>query len=459
MVEKLDHKEAVKTLEVFQEAWQFSKSLPSLHRDLKRQIANVVDKGNWQLKDIDSLQDHYDNLNCNIKPNNDCVKSTHANAVKDEISNLKRRNRIFRFSEIWLVHFCLWILLIFAYPKSPQIQAIFFWNPWVRKFLGWGYVGFLLTWIPFIRSRLFAPFKESLLADAKLDYADLEAYFPESLVEIEASQTIKPLKSVIPKLKGQIILQGESGLGKSLFLRHLVKQSQRITVYLTADRCTDGVIEAIQNKLKGKAQDHGFLRNLIYSGAMDICIDGLNEVDADTRASIKRFVEDYFKGNIIITTQPLEWKPPTTARIYILQPLTKDQIKDFLLSREPYLADESQLDQQEYDRSCLEYLDKALNNSLSEEELAGVQNILSNPMDLTVLSQIIASGESPDLFRLHQQQYDLMAKDYYKIHRNEFPLEKFAEHAYKIRLDNNPALSESEFYLSSERRPSRPATG
>ena len=440
-LEKMNRERAVDTLKVFrqEQAWQLSKSLPRLRNDLEKQIARVVSNGKWQFRDIALLQSHYQNLRA--------VNSTHADAVKARITNLQGWKWIFAAWRIWLIHFCFWVLLIFAYPKSPQIQAIFFWNPWVRRIAGLGYVEFLLTWIPFIRSRLFAPFKESLLADAKLDYTDLEAYFPQSLVEIEATAKIQPLQTAIPELKGQIILQGESGLGKSLFLRHLVKNCQRITVYLTADRCTDGVLEAIQQKLKGKAQDRNFLRNLIYSGALDICIDGLNEVDADTRANIKQFVEDYFKGNIIITTQPLEGKLPATARVYILQPLAKNQIKEFLLSRQPHRAAKSKLNQQEFERACLEYLDKVLdnlNNSLSEEESSEMQKILSNPMDLTFLSQIIASGESPDIFRLQQQQYDLMAADYASKQHQQFPLEKFSEHAYQIRL-SNLTLSESDF--------------
>ncbi|MEM8719180.1 MAG: HEAT repeat domain-containing protein, partial [Cyanobacteria bacterium P01_G01_bin.39] len=431
-----NHEQAVKTLQVFKEAWQPSASLPRLRNDLEKQIARVVKEGKWKFQDIGLLQAHNQNLQA--------VNSTHAEAVKAKITNLQGWKWIFAAWRIWLVHFGFWVLLIFAYPKSPQIQAIFFWNPWVRRIIGLGYVEFLLTWIPFIRSRLFAPFKESLLADAKLDYADLEAYFPNSLVKIEASGKTQPLPTAIPKLQGQIILQVDSGLGKSLFLRHLVKKSQKIAVYLTADRCTEGVIEAIQHKLKGKAQDHNFLRNLIYSGAMDICIDGLNEVDADTRASIKQFVEDYFKGNIIISTQPLEWKPPATARIYILQPLTKVQIKEFLLSRQPHFAGETKLNQQEFNRACLYYLDQALNNNLSGEELAEMQHILSNPMDLTVLSQIIASNESPDIFSLQQQQYDLMAADYKSIQLEQFPLDRFSEHAHQMRLDNLP-LSESDY--------------
>lgn len=53
--------------------------------------------------------------------------------------------------DIWLAHLAFWLALIFAYPKSRQIQAFFFWNPWVRTIFGWGYVTFLLAWVPCLR--------------------------------------------------------------------------------------------------------------------------------------------------------------------------------------------------------------------------------------------------------------------------------------------------------------------
>jgi hypothetical protein len=101
-----------------------------------------------------------------------------------------------------------------------------------------------------------------------------------------------------------------------MFLRHLLKTSPRTIVYLPAQKCDKGIIEAIQIKLHGQAQDAEFLKNLIYSGAIDICIDGLNEVTADTRAKICQFVESYFRGNIIMTTQPQNGhhqKPPKSS--------------------------------------------------------------------------------------------------------------------------------------------------
>ena len=433
---KLDREQTIKILKVFDYAWEHSQFLTRLRSDLEEQIAKVIKQGKLEFQDITLLTKHYKYLQD--------AESTHADAVKTKISQLEGWKWFFAAWRIWLVHFLFWLLLIFAYPRSSAIQAIFFWNPWVRRIIGFGYVGFLITWIPFLRSKLFIPFKQSLLADAQLDYSDLQSYFDKSQVKHEASGEVKQLKVAIPEIKGQIILQGESGLGKSLFLRHLAKKSQRIVVYLSADRCTNGVIEAIQNKLLGKAKDPNFLRDLIYSGTIDIYLDGLNEVNADTRANIKKFVEEYFKGNIIMTTQPLEWKPPTTASIYILQPLQDDLIREFLLSRQSYLAEENQIQMQDYEQACQNYLAKALNQNLAPEELAANKNILSNPMDLTILGQVIARDEKPDLFKLQEQQYELMAADYEDKQREKFPLDDFSKHAYQIRL-NNSSISETDF--------------
>jgi hypothetical protein len=41
--------------------------------------------------------------------------------------------------------------------------------------------------------------------------------------------------------------------------------------------------------LEGFAQDTTFLQSLIFSGALDVCIDGLNEVSPDTRANVTSF--------------------------------------------------------------------------------------------------------------------------------------------------------------------------
>ncbi|MEH2005716.1 NACHT domain-containing protein, partial [Nostoc sp.] len=434
----LSHDRGDKTLKIFAQVWEPSQDFERLREDLAKQIAVVATKVHWEPQDIVILETHYNNLKN--------AGYTEADSLQSVIVNLKGWQWFFNAITIILIHATFWLLLIFAYPKFPQVQAIFFWNPWVRRILGVGYVGFLLAWIPFFRRKLFEPFKPSLLADAGLDNFNHQTYFPESKVKVPSAEEPQAITQVLPSIAGQIVLEGDSGLGKSMFLRHLVKTSPRIVVYLPARKCDKGVIEAIQAKLHGQAQDADFLKNLIYSGALDICIDGLNEVTADTRAKICQFVESYFRGNIIMTTQPLEWTPPSTAKIYKLQSLEQAQIQQFLISRQQRLPKDAKVQGNNYEQACTSYLATALSNQQSPEELTPNQRVLSNPMDLTVVALMISQGEYPDLFHLQQQQYNLMAAEYLQEWNQEFPLKKFSDAVYQMRLNDEQALPGDEFY-------------
>ncbi|WP_044499936.1 HEAT repeat domain-containing protein [Nostoc sp. PCC 7107] len=434
----LTHEQGVKTLQIFAQAWEPSKDFTRLQQDLAKQIAVVARKISWQPQDIVILETHYNNLKK--------AGFNEADSLQSVIVSLKGWQWFINARLTIISHALVWLALIFAYPKFPQVQAIFFWNPWVRRILGVGYVGFLLTWIPFFRRKLFEPFKPSLLADAGLDNFHPEAYFPESLVKVPGAEKPQAINQVLPSITGQIVLEGDSGLGKSMFLRYLVKTSPRIVVYLPARKCDNGVIEAIQAKLHGQAQDADFLKNLIYSGALDICIDGLNEVTADTRAKICQFVESYFRGNIIMATQPLEWIPPSTAKIYKLQPLELAQIQQFLLSRQPQLPKDANIQGDNYKQACTSYLTQTLSQQQPPEELAANQRILSNPMDLSLVALMLSQGESPNLFHLQQQQYKLMAAEYLQEWKQEFPLKKFSDAVYQMRLDDEQALPAAEFH-------------
>ena len=331
-----------------------------------------------------------------------------------------------------LIHSLFWLGLIAVYPTSPQVQAIFFWNPRVRKIFGLGYVGLALTWVPWLRAKLFAPFRVNLLAEVEGGETGEPTYFAGSDIVRQGDGQRLPLVEAIPDLKGQIVLEGESGLGKTMALKQLVRRSRRLVVYLPARRCAGGVIEAIRDRLHGPAQDTEFLQSLIYSGAIDICIDGLNEVTPDTRAKITLFAETYFRGNIALSTQPMDWQPPVNAQVYRLQPLTPAQIGEFLQSRQP--APTAPVQGAQYEQACRDFLASLDPGSLTQATMA---QTLSNPLELTVVAQMLADGKPPDLLNLQQQQYNAMANRYQYTNMNQpFPLELFAEMAYQMRLED-----------------------
>ncbi|AFZ19069.1 HEAT repeat domain-containing protein [Allocoleopsis franciscana] len=434
---QFNYEDSKKTLKVLRDAWIGSQGLERLQQDLATKIARVARRASWKPQDIPLLQNHYNNLKKGGYNQADTVHSAIHDVVIGRWLSLAQN--------IILIHAAFWLALIFAYPKFPHTLAVFFWNPWIRKILGVGYVGFLLTWVPYFRRQLFEPFKPSLLADAELEHFDDDAYFPESNVIIPDSKEIKALTQALPKIQGQIILEGDSGLGKSMFLRHVVANSKRIFVYLPAQKCDKGVIKAIQNKMHGQAQDAGFLKNLIYSGAIDICIDGLNEVSTDTRAKITDFVDRSFRGNIIMTTQPLEWIPPSTTKTYYLQPLESHQIDLFLVSRQPKLLKDAKIQGKYYKNACIRYLANALNLQQPPEELEAAQRILSNPMDLTLVALMLSQGNTPDLFRLQEQQYNQMAEEFWYKWKYEFPLERFSQAVYQMRLNDENTLPAGQF--------------
>ncbi|MGH8527903.1 MAG: sigma 54-interacting transcriptional regulator, partial [Gammaproteobacteria bacterium] len=265
-VEKLTVKpdEARATLVAFKKAWDVSKDLPQLRRDLASSIAVLVDRASWEASDLSLLNEHEDNLREG--------GFAEADTVQRVLAAFQTKDQIATAGRIWAAHAAFWLFLILLYPRSPKVQAIFFWNPWVRRLLGLGYVGFLLTWIPPLRAILLAPFKELFLADANLEGFGPKTYFEDSPVRLKTSGQTQAITSAIPEIRGQIVLEGESGLGKTMFLRHLAQRSKRSLLYLPATKCAGGVLEAIQSKLHGYAKDETFLRSLIYGGAIDVCI-------------------------------------------------------------------------------------------------------------------------------------------------------------------------------------------
>jgi len=410
----------------------------------------------FSLNELDEIIFNFQEALELIESRQDIFTEKHIADMQAYISILSRERQIRwiipfirQGSLIWLGHSLLWLGLIFAYPKSSHVQAIFFWNPFIRKFFGAGYVGFALTWIPPLRRKLFEPFRQSLLADAALEVFSEKTYFQYSEVKLKSTLDVHPTSTTILKFKGQIVIEGVSGLGKSMLLKYLCSKSNRVVVYLPAIKCSEGVIEAIQRKLHGEEiKDPRFLQNLIYSGAIAICIDGLNEVSADTRAKIVEFTENYFKGDIILATQPMEWTAPSTAKIYIIQPLKREQIQDFLVSRQPLIPDYAPVKDEEYVQECEKFIYQALGSSDNAyaNETKASQQILSNPMDLTVIASMLASGENPDLLHLQEQQYNVMAEEYKGKNLGiEFPLKTFSEEVYQMRLNDISAFPENKF--------------
>ena len=78
---------------------------------------------------------------------------------------------------------------------------------------------------------------------------------------------------------------------------------------------------------------------MIFTGSLAVIIDGLNEVPAEVTGKVLEFLKRNARdGNILVSTQPLEWgdkdgPPVPGARILELLPLDRIRMESFLLSR------------------------------------------------------------------------------------------------------------------------------
>ena len=429
--------ESREALDLFQQIWGPSRSLPSFRGELTVRIGLMVKA----TKDWGSEGNDLNLLTALISLKD--LGSSQRDAIQKRISAIESDNKIKQYlkrAEIGLgVHSLFWFIMVVFYPRSRFIQAVFFWNPWFRRLLGFGYVNCALTWIPFLRRKLFVPFKKPMEADAQIEvFKELE-YYNQTEIESEIGKKRSSLVETLQSLRGQVILEGSSGLGKTTFLRQWVKHSKSLVVFLPADQCAEGPLKAIQNRTKGVAKDENYLKKLIHARAIDICIDGLNEVSVAVRESIIFFMKDMPGANIIVATQRLEWKPPATAKRYFIKPLRHDQIEEFLCSRRPFLEGDDLVSENDFPEKCKSFLRKVLSKKQPVKLLESAQTILSNPMDLSVVALMLARNQDPDLFRLLEQQYSEMGEDYKATQGRDFPLGAFSEEAYRVRL--NPIAS------------------
>jgi hypothetical protein len=444
-------------LGAYESAWPWTEPYERLRNDLADKIRDLVSANRWPTAELSRVA-HLGEL-----LRRDGFTAA-AEAVRVKVA--ERQNPVLSTWMRWIpagvvAHGAFWLGLITVYPKSQTVQAVWFWNPWVRRIVGAGYVGLLLTWIPRLRRQVLSPFVQRLRAptgavretegggpagdgDARARRRAMDGqptaddgYF-EMRVRDDTGQEGSVL-SRIPTAAGVIIVEGKSGLGKTSLLRHLIGVSERPAVFLQAARCGNGVIDAVSAKLPGWVADKDFLQRLIYMGGLDLYIDGLNEARPEARIEIREFLEAFDRANVIIATQSIEWEPPEGARRYELLPLSRDEIESFLVSRNAGMADNTRAN--EYAASCKKFLSESFSAANSDSEYQWLNQVLSNPFELTLIAELLREGYRPEPLQLEQQQYDLLRREYARRNEdNEFPLRAFAAKIYGLKCEGQVAL-------------------
>ena len=379
------------------------------------------------------------------------------------------------------LHLAFWCVLLAAYRRSTRVQTHIFYNPLARKILGFGYVDILLVWIGPLRRLLFAPFAGGMAGDVgRGSFGTKEGpYYPDSqVVKLDRSNLSAGLKvaerealsgglkrSTLPIIsgladwKGPTCLFGPSGRGKTSYLRHVLtaNASKRTPfVYLRASELGDDVVSTVCSRFPGLGRDTDLIVSLIRSGILDIYVDGLNEVDRELQERIVRFVVDYPTANVFVSSQEVGISLPTKLATYYLLPLTKEQMREFLLSREPSLDADAPLRGQYYSQRVNAYLDELSDEVAEGSDRASADPAhsaivtsflatLANPMDLDTAAVLLSLDIDPDPFRLQEQQFRLVDEDCRTKLDRPFPISAFSKSALNAREDNKAEIDWSSF--------------
>ena len=352
----------------------------------------------------------------------------------------------------------LWTAFLVVFPFSPRARALYLFNEKARGALSLWFLPMIMTLLPVLRRRMLLPFREQLLADAHLSVMKEGEFYP-GLRVLDRQGAISPIAEAILDVSGRLLLIGEAGLGKSTYLRTLTSRSRRTIAYLNARSCDKGVVAAIVERVSG-FESPEFFKGLIYTGDLAVVIDGLNEVNADMRMQIIAFANSAGHPNVIIATQPIEGiggdrSPLTLATPYELLPLTRVDITKFLKSRPLRDSASSLVKGEHYDRAVDSLLARALDRTPENEaereaetvlrEGHSAQLILSNPMDLTYGSELIAMGQTPQPSQLIGQAFRLACEKYRAINDREFPTLEFARKTVGLRREDRNWLRRDEF--------------
>jgi hypothetical protein len=190
---------------------------------------------------------------------------------------------------------------------------------------------------------------------------------------------------------------------------------------------------------------------MVHAGVLIVIVDGLNEVSAATREKIASFAAAMSKGNVLIGTQPIEWDPPPNARVLDLLPFSREQSKDFLLSR-PIGADPaSRVHGVDYAAAVEAFLHRNLDTAPTEEDRNAAAQVLSNPFDLTLAADLLAQGLLPSATGLIDEAFRMADEGtpgepgYRDIVGQSFPLLRFGRHAIAMRVEDRNWFKAEEF--------------
>jgi len=351
-----------------------------------------------------------------------------------------------------LLHFSLIAVLLLVYPHSRGAREVFHVLTEVRLmrlssllYLEW------VVHLPRIRLRLIDPYWREWTHKLKERGDYLPRPFDRGGIQHPdgSSSSIEGLAGWTTSRARALALVGSAGSGKSVLLRHLAATSSVPSAYLDSTEWRSGVIKSVQELFTGRARKSTLIGHLIEDGVVALYLDGLNEVDAETRYGALMFARNH--ANAIVATQPLvdarDLKP---FDIHEMTPYPRDIAKEYLHHIYPHSG------QGDWGERCERFLDLMFGGSEQESGLVDRTPRWSNPFDLSLASALLAEGLDPTPTRLLDQQHKVLSNRFREKHDREFPLAAVAKAVHSRWQAGIGTLSdeglEAEFVALQEQR-------
>lgn len=328
----------------------------------------------------------------------------------------------------------MWLVLLVLYPYSRRAQAVFYWSPAARRWLGLGVVDALLQFSATVRDRILKPFRDELLSGAIYSVEDNHFFGTRArALGTRGKADVGLLDDYLQRLDQPTLMLGLSGIGKSYAVKRWISSFEGSAVYLTGEQCRAGVVSAISDRLPFSSSDVNLIERLIFLRTLVVAIDGINEVDGSTLNRISDFCVRFSRCRILLTTQPsFRWEPPATFRKIELLPLEESEIIDYLSIKVGEKSDAQ--------RRLRKFVSSTIGYNHPEYS-AAARSILSIPFDLDLVAKLLQDGLDPSLYELQYQAMRRMIVLYEEAYRQTFPLTEVAAAAYEARLNNSRQIA------------------